>query len=260
LWVRSTSLRAVDDFNVEVHEGESIGLVGESGSGKSTVGRCLMGLIDHDDGEILFRGTPISALSASERRRLRAKIQIVQQDPTDTFDPRRILAWSLGEPFRIHKQNNERQVNIAVQELVERIGLDPTLLDSRPPEVTPSNLQRFAIARALATDPELIILDEPTSLLSPYDRESLLHLLGDLQRALSLSYLFISHDLHSVTAVCQRVVIMQSGRIMESGLTGSTFSNPVNDYTQKLVDSFLDENPTVRRVEQHSVRSDKQVN
>tara|TARA_Y100000589_G_scaffold202905_1_gene191435 strand:- start:4410 stop:6044 length:1635 start_codon:yes stop_codon:yes gene_type:complete len=260
LWVRSTSLRAVDDFNVEIHEGESIGLVGESGSGKSTVGRCLMGLIDHDDGEILFRGRPISSLSASDRRRLRAKIQIVQQDPTDTFDPRRTLAWSLGEPFRIRKQSNERQVNIRVLELVERIGLDPTLLDSRPAEVTPSNLQQFAIARALATDPELIILDEPTSLLSPYDRESLLQLLGDLKRALSLSYLFISHDLHSVTAVCERVVIMQSGRIMESGLTGSTFSNPVNDYTQKLVDSFLDENPTVRRVEQHSVRSGKQVN
>ena len=260
LWVRSTSLRAVDDFNVEIHEGESIGLVGESGSGKSTVGRCLMGLIDHDDGEILFRGTPISALSASEQRRLRAKIQIVQQDPTDTFDPRRTLAWSLGEPFRIHRQSSERQVNLAVQELVERIGLDTSPLNSRPAEVTPSNLQRFAIARALATDPELIILDEPTSLLSPYDRESLLQLLGDLQRALSLSYLFISHDLHSVTAVCERVVIMQSGRIMESGPTGSTFSNPVNDYTQKLVDSFLDENPIVRRVEQHSARSGKQVN
>lgn len=259
LWVRSTSLRAVDDFNVEIHEGESIGLVGESGSGKSTVGRCLMGLIDYDDGEVLFRGQPISALSTSDRRRLRAKVQIVQQDPTDTFDPRRTLAWSLGEPFRIHKGTNERQIKIDVRELVEQIGLDPSLLDSRPAEVTPSNLQRYAIARALATSPELIILDEPTSLLSPYDRESLLRLLSDLQRALSLSYLFISHDLHSVTAVCERVVIMQSGRIMESGPTGSTFSRPINDYTQKLVDSFLDENPSVRRVEQDSFRFDKQV-
>jgi ABC-type glutathione transport system ATPase component len=183
----------------------------------------------------------------------------VQQDPTDTFDPRRTLAWSLGEPFRIHKGTNERQIKIDVRELVEQIGLDPSLLDSRPAEVTPSNLQRYAIARALATSPELIILDEPTSLLSPYDRESLLRLLSDLQRALSLSYLFISHDLHSVTAVCERVVIMQSGRIMESGPTGSTFSRPINDYTQKLVDSFLDENPSVRRVEQDSFRLDKQV-
>ncbi|GIR71003.1 MAG: hypothetical protein CM15mP74_22540 [Halieaceae bacterium] len=140
-------------------------------------------------------GTPISALFSIRRRRLRAKIQIVQQDPTDTFDPRRTLAWSLGEPFRIHRQSSERQVNIAVQELVERVGLDATLLDSRPAEVTPSNLQRFAIARALATDP-MIILDDQR-LFSPYDRESLLQLLGDLQRALSLSYLFISRPAFS---------------------------------------------------------------
>ena len=234
LWVRSTSLRAVDDFNVEVHEGESIGLVGESGSGKSTVGRCLMGLIDHDDGEILFRGRPISALSASDRRRLRAKIQIVQQDPTDTFDPRRTLAWSLGEPFRIHKQNNESQVNIAVQELVERIGLDPTLLDSRPPEVTPSNLQRFAIARALATDPELIILDEPTSALDSSSEKAIQIALDKL--ALGRTTIVVAHRISTIVNA-SKILVLKSGSLIEEGRHDDLIGN--DTYYRELVNSQL---------------------
>ena len=241
-------VQAVDDLTLSIRAGESLGLVGESGSGKSTAGRCILGLLGRDRGVIEFDGSAIPA-SGVALRQFRQRAQIVQQDPNETFDPRWTIGHSLADPLRVHRVVPRAGIRREVTRLVELVSLDPAVLDRRPRDLGAGTLQRLAIARALATQPDFLVLDEPTSVLAPEDCRIILDLLDNLCRDLNIAYLFISHDLTSIASACNRVAVMYLGQIVEVGVTGDIFNDPAHPYTQALIAAYLEEDPYNRRVD-----------
>lgn len=244
------AVHAVDDLTLSIRPGEAVGLVGESGSGKTTAGRCLLRLIEPTAGRVTLAGRDLSTLSAGHLRRLRAKAQIVRQDPFDSFDPRWTLGRSLREPLDAHRPDMDAGAKAArVAELIRLVGCDPRVAGARPRDLSAGMLQRLAIARALATEPAFIVLDEPTSVLTPDARREIVALLRRLQDELGVAYLFISHDLTTVAALCHRVVVMYLGQIVEEGTTAAIFDDPRHPYTRALIAAHLDEDPANRRVD-----------
>lgn len=242
-------LQAVHDLTLSIHRGESLGLVGESGSGKSTVGRCLLKLMDADAGELDFRATDKRGDAPSAKRPMRSRMQIVLQDPAESFDPRWTIGRTLQDAIRLHHKMTAAEAAIRIAELLNMVGLSKPILRKRPGELSAGVLQRLAIARALAPNPEFLVLDEPTSLIGPEDRRKLISLLNKLRASLDLAFLFISHDLTSIAAACDRVAVMYLGQIVELGDRNDVFSSPLHPYTQALVAAHLEEKPSVRRVE-----------
>ena len=243
------SVQAVSDFDLTVMPGETLGLVGESGSGKSTVGRSIIRLLEVNEGKVIFKGKDVHALPARELKTLRSHMQIVLQDPYDSVDLRWTIAKILSEPLDVHSQMSKAEKRARILELMALVDLDPAMLDKRPRDLGAGALQRVNIARSLATNPEFVILDEPTSVLAPAARASLIALLRRLQRDLGVSFLFISHDLTTVSQVCDRVVVMYLSQIVEIGTIDEVFDHPKHPYTKALIASHLAPDVHDRRVD-----------
>ncbi|MET0747101.1 MAG: ABC transporter ATP-binding protein, partial [Rhizobium sp.] len=242
-------VHAVNEVDIQIRPGEAIGLVGESGSGKSTVGRLIIRLLEAEDGRVVFKGRDIRRFGKTDLKAFRAQMQIVLQDPYDSVDPRWTVMRILLEPLEVHSTMSRADKEARVRELMKLVELDEPMLTMRPRDLGAGALQRVNIARSLATNPEFVILDEPTSVLAPSARASLIGLLRRLQDELGLSFLFISHDLTTVSQVCDRVAVMYLGQIVEIGTTTELFRNPRHPYTKALIASHLAPDPNNRRVD-----------
>ena len=232
-------LHAVDDVNLRIHAGESVGLVGESGCGKSTLVRLIARLVDASEGAIVFREHDIGAVPASEfaGRPERARIQMVFQDPTDSLNPRYTAADTIAESLRL-LSGKAGDLASEVRGLADAVGLAPELLARFPHQLSGGQKARVGIARALASKPELLILDEPTSALDVSVQAIVLQLLARLRRERGLAYLFVSHDLNVVRLLCDRVVVMYLGRVIEAGPAEQVFAHPRHPYTRALVSAI----------------------
>jgi peptide/nickel transport system ATP-binding protein len=232
------SFRAVDGISFVVHRGESVGLVGESGCGKSTTSTMVMRLIDKTDGVIMFDGQDIGAIPARQFARLplRKRIQMVFQDPTDSLNPRFTAARAIADPLlRLGDLKGREAVRARCEQLARQVGLPIGLLDRFPHQLSGGQKARVGIARAIALSPDLAILDEPTAALDVSVQAVVLNLLQELKQSLGMSYLFVSHDLNVVRLLCDRVIVMRAGRIVEQGPTERVLSSPQEQYTRDLL-------------------------
>ena len=236
-------LHAVDDVTLDLQAGETLGLVGESGSGKSTVGKCVTLLERPTAGTIDFDGARMEKLSFDQLRTVRQKIQMVFQDPYDSLNPRRTAGETVLEPLTIHGLAKGNAALQRTAEIFERVGLKPEHMSRFPHQLSGGQQQRVGIARALATNPSLIVLDEPTSALDVSVQAKLIRLLRGLQREIGLTYLFISHDLSVVGYLSNRVAVMYLGQIIELGPTREVFSRPRHPYTMALMSAIPSANP-----------------
>lgn len=238
---RTAPVLALQEVSLRVDHGECFGLVGESGSGKTTLTRCILQLEAPSSGRILFEGEDLAKLSASALRQLRARIQIVFQDPQASLNPRMTVHDIVAEPLLIHQRImglGQRARTERVVELLSLVGLRPEHLWRHPHEFSGGQRQRIGIARALATQPSLLLLDEPTSALDVSVQAQVLNLLTDLQRRLGLTYFFISHDLSVIRYLCDRVALIRHGQLLEQGPTAQIFDQPQNGYTRQLLDAM----------------------
>jgi peptide/nickel transport system ATP-binding protein len=228
-------VRVVDDVSFVIYPGETLGLVGESGCGKSTVARILLRLVEPTAGVVLFEGEPLPSASSAAMRALRRRMQIVFQDPYAALNPRRTVRQILAEPFAIHREPPPEGLPARLGELLHSVGLDDTALPRYPHEFSGGQRQRINIARAIALRPRLLVLDEPVSALDVSVGAQVVNLLRDLQRSLGLTYLFISHSMPLVRYLCDRVAVMQRGRLVEIGDCIQVCESPRNPYTRQLI-------------------------
>ena len=229
-------LHAVDDVSLFIRKGETLGLVGESGCGKSTFGRTVIRLLDPTAGQIMFDGVDITKLNSKQIRNIRSKIQIVFQDPYASLDGRKSIFESIGEPLRLQKTFSNKDDYIKrVYELMDIVGLAKRFANAYPHELDGGRRQRVGIARAIATNPLFMVLDEPVSALDVSIQAQILNLLMELQRELGFTYLFISHDLSVVKHISSRIAVMYLGKIVELADYRELFSNPIHPYTQALL-------------------------
>ena len=244
-------VKAVDDVSFTIDEGEMFGLVGESGSGKSTTGRCILRLIEPTAGEVRFRGENVLQFSGERMRAARRDMQIVFQDPYSSLNPRMRVGEIVEEPLVIHKLGTRSERRARVEELFQLVGLDPSYVQRFPHEFSGGQRQRIGIARALALNPALVIADEAVSALDVSIQAQVVKLLLDLKERLTLTYLFIAHDLRLVEHICTRVAVMYMGKIVELGDTNALFANPAHPYTRALLSAIpvLDPDTPRRRIE-----------
>ncbi|MDH4208060.1 MAG: ATP-binding cassette domain-containing protein [Anaerolineae bacterium] len=229
------AVRAVDGVSFDIRRRETLGLVGESGCGKTTIGRCLLRLIEPTSGEVYFEGTNVLGLSGRRLRRLRRDMQIVFQNPYSSLDPRMSVLGIVGEPLQTHTSLSHGQIRERVVELLEQVGMSGAHIYRYPHEFSGGQLQRIAVARALALEPKFLVLDEPTAALDVSVQAQVIAQLMELQRNLQLTYLFISHNLTLVHYVSQTIAVTYLGRIVERGEADQIFDNPLHPYTQALL-------------------------
>lgn len=235
---RVQSFKAVAGISFQVYSGESVGLVGESGCGKSTTSAMVMRLIDPTSGSIRFKGQDISLVRPEDfaRSALRARLQMVFQDPTDSLDPRLSARRSISDPIeRLVGLRDRDEIAARVERLASQVGLPLDLLSRLPHQLSGGQKARVGIARALASEPDLLVLDEPTAALDVSVQAIVLNLLADLRQELGMSYLFVSHDLEVVRLICERVIVMRAGEIVEEGEATQVLESPTHPYTQALV-------------------------
>jgi oligopeptide transport system ATP-binding protein len=232
---RTGTVRALDGVSFDVFAGETLGIVGESGCGKSTLGKTLVGIHRPAGGRIIFDGTDITAQGARARRGLAPKLQYCYQDPGHSLDPRWTVRRSLLEPLIVHTTLTTGERAARIQAIMRQVGLPPTHLDLYPHELSGGQQRRIGLARILMLHPRLVILDEPTSGLDVSVQSSVLRLLRQLQSTFSLTYLFVSHDLSVVRAMCERIAVMYLGRIVELAATDALFAGAKHPYTQSLL-------------------------
>ncbi len=241
----SEKVHAVDDVSLDVPEGQTLGLVGETGCGKSTLARCMTRLYDVDSGTITFGGRDITSLSRSAMRPVRREVQMVFQDPYGSLNPRRRVGSIIGDPFDIHGVGVASERKRTVQELMERVGLNPEHYNRFPAEFSGGQRQRIGVARALALRPRLIICDEPVSALDVSIQAQVLNLLLDLQAEFGLTYVFISHDLSVVRHVSDRIAVMYLGKVVEVAPGAELFDRPRHPYTRALLSALPVPDPDV---------------
>jgi oligopeptide/dipeptide ABC transporter ATP-binding protein len=240
-------LRAVDGISLELAAGEALGVVGESGSGKSTLARAALRLIRAQAGRVVWLGRAVDGLSQSELKPLRRDMQIIFQDPLASLDPRMTAGEIVGEPLRVHRPDLDRAArNAAVLEALARVRLDPVLATRYPHELSGGQCQRIGIARAMVLQPRLLICDEPVSALDVTVQEQIVSLLADLKRESGLAILFISHNLAVVRQLCERVLVLYLGRMMELAPAATVYSRPLHPYTRELLESAPIPDPDVQ--------------
>ncbi len=227
-------IRAVDGVDLEIREGETLGLVGESGSGKSTTGYCILQLLKPTSGSITFMGKELTELGREELRRTRRDMQIVFQDPYASLNPRMTVGDIVAEPLEVHGVGSRKSRRSAVRTLLDVVGFNPDFTNRYPHEFSGGQRQRIGIARALALNPKLIICDEPVSALDVSIQAQILNLLKDLQKDFFLSYLFISHDLAVVRTMSDCIAVMNCGKIVETGPAEEVFRAQKDEYTKAL--------------------------
>jgi oligopeptide/dipeptide ABC transporter ATP-binding protein len=240
------TVHAVDDVDLAIERGRTIGLVGESGSGKSTLARLLLRLIRPTAGQVYLGDDDITGAKGARLRMMRRKMQLVFQDPYSSFDPLSTIGSSIGEALRVHTTLDKAAREQRIADLLEQVRLPTSFARRRPREVSGGQLQRAAIARALATEPDLLALDEPLSSLDVATQVQIVDLLGDLQERLGIAYLFISHDLNLVRSLSHQVAVMYLGRLVEEGPVEDLFSDAHHPYTQALLSASPSIDPARR--------------
>ena len=238
-------VQAVSDVSFTLERGHTLGIVGESGSGKTTVGRCLLRLIEPTSGSVIFDGNDLSSLDFEEMRILRRRMQIVFQDPFASLDPKMTVGASIAEPFTVQGISGNHDEKVA--ELLQLVGLASDHAKRFPHEFSGSQRQRIGIARALALEPDLIVLDEPVSALDVSIQAGIVNLFGDLQKRLGMSYVFIAHDLSVVRHIADQVAVMYLGKIVEIGSKDAVYDHPTHPYTKALLSAVPIANPTTER-------------
>lgn len=235
---KNHSTLALNNVSLNIKKGEILGLVGESGSGKSTLGNCILRLLQPTRGEILYNGENIMTFDKKKLINFRRNAQVIFQNPYSSLNPKMKIKDILEEPLIIHKFENKKEREEKIYNVLELTGLNKEDLNRYPHEFSGGQRQRIAIARALILEPEFIVADEPVSALDVSIQAQILNLLKDLKEKLNLTYLFISHDLNVVHYLCDNVIIMNKGEIVERGNIDEVFNNPQNDYTKTLLNSI----------------------
>ncbi len=242
---RVGDIKAVDNINFYVRRGETLGLVGESGCGKTTTGRAILQLYRPTAGEVIFDGENLCELKGARLRRMRAKMQMIFQDPYASLNPRMTVGSIIGEPLQVHGLMKGKEKKERVQELLRVVGLNPYFISRYPHEFSGGQRQRIGVARALAVNPSFIVCDEPISALDVSIQAQIINLLEDLQEQFNLTYLFIAHDLSVVRHISDRVAVMYLGKLVEVTDRDELYSNPLHPYTKALLSAVPIPDPVV---------------
>jgi oligopeptide/dipeptide ABC transporter ATP-binding protein len=242
----SSFVHAVDDVSFSIEKGQTFGLVGESGSGKTTCGRCILRILNPTGGRIDFDGVDITTLPEKQIVKFRPKMQMVFQDPYSSLNPRKTIRQIVGDPYKLHSDLRDAEIDQNVGKILEQVGLSAEFANRYPHELSGGQKQRIAIARAVAMNPDLVFLDEPTSSLDVSVQAQILNLLNDLQREFGMAYLFVTHNIRLIRFMADKIGIMYLGKIMESGSTREVFAEPKHPYTQALFSAVPAPDPEIR--------------
>lgn len=246
-------VKAVDSLSIDIEAGKTYGLVGESGCGKSTTGRAILGLTKSTSGDISFEGQDLKQLMHQNRHPLRRDIQMIFQDPYSSLNPKKRVLDIIAEPLRNFEKMTRKEEQLYVQDILEKVGMNPNVIYKYPHEFSGGQRQRIGIARSLTLKPKLIIADEPVSALDVSVQAQVLNFMKEIQETFQLTYLFISHDLGIVRHMCDEIGIMFRGRLVESGVAEDIYEHPEHIYTQRLIAAIPNIDPK-KREQQHLLR------